>query len=77
MDAIEAPLFKPCTRSGRVVTARENGDLWFQDQNGDKYRFVGELRFDRATRLSQTFAGHVSRVGLTEFEWLRLAAPSG
>ncbi len=46
----------------------------FQDEDMNKYEWIGELKTEHAQRAAEEFGRSLSRVGLTESEWLRLKA---
>lgn len=54
-------------------TRESDGTFTFQpeDQNGEKARWIADLREAHAMRLIQKIASQLSRVGLDEFEWQR------
>jgi len=52
----------------------QKGKFYFQDTDQKKYTWVGELKHKHALRISNVFAGNLSRVGVDESEWLRLHA---
>jgi hypothetical protein len=58
-----------------VVASRENRLYYFESVGNLPYEWLGELRFEQAQRVAQTFATKLSRVGLDESEWLRRMAP--
>lgn len=49
----------------------------FTDTNDIKYRWIGELKADKAQRILNEFAAQLSRVGINESEVLRRAYQSG
>lgn len=58
----------------QVVLATEQGGDWIfetRDNNVDHLRWIGDLKTDFAHRVANMFASEISRVGLTESEWLR------
>lgn len=64
--------FESNEENNGIVTAYEdNGSYFFEDANGEEYKWLGELRNDHALRLSNRFSAKLSRVGLDESEWLR------
>lgn len=64
--------FSP-NQSTQIVLAKKEGtgELFFEDTNGRKYRWIDQLRASHAQRAVEKFASDLSRVGLTESEWLR------
>ena len=70
--------FNPASEKEEVVIAKEeNGSYYFSDANDNRYKWMGELRFEHAQRISNEFAANISRVGLDESEWLRLWKTKG
>ncbi|PHS04625.1 MAG: hypothetical protein COA78_16290 [Blastopirellula sp.] len=68
--------FKPDIGSGEVLAyTDEQGDLVFEDIVGSKYYWADQLRTSHAQRAVEQFASDLSRVGLTESEWLRRLEP--
>lgn len=64
--------FRPSQDGKQVITAEEHNDSFcFSDIANKKYKWIGELRFEQAQRISNDFAANVARVGLDESEWLR------
>ncbi|MFA7279555.1 MAG: response regulator receiver domain [Sterolibacterium sp.] len=59
-----------------VVAAEKKGEAnWiFKSVDGAFYEWLGQLKPDHAQRAAEQFASQLSRVGLTESEWLRLSA---
>ena len=61
-----------------MVTARVDAENYYfiaEPQNAaqppKRYKWIGELRLERAISLSNDFAAELARVGFTESEWLR------
>lgn len=50
------------------------GRLIFDDAGKNRYEWIGELKTEHAQRVAEEFGRTLSRVGLTESEWLRLKA---
>ena len=67
--------FRPDGDLKRII-ARENdeNEYFFEDICGRKYYWIGQLRTSHAQDAVERFSGNISRVGLTESEWLRLLA---
>ncbi|MBL6995869.1 response regulator receiver domain [Desulfobacula sp.] len=60
----------------KMVAAKEDavaGYLYLDDKK-NKYQWVAQLKPDHAQRAAEQFARELSRVGLTESEWLNLGA---
>lgn len=60
-------------QSAQMVLAKaaDGGELFFEDANGKTYQWIDQLRASHAQRAVEKFASDLSRVGLTESEWLR------
>jgi len=65
--------FKPTNGSDRI-NANQLENEWLVTSNGTNYRWVGELRYTKALAIVHYVATNTSRVGVDEFEWLRLQA---
>jgi hypothetical protein len=52
----------------------DDGRFIFKDAKGCKYEWIAELKTEHAQRAAEEFGRMLSRVGLTESEWLRLKA---
>lgn len=52
----------------------ENDRFIFKDENGKDYEWIAELKTEHAQRAAEQFGRELSRVGLTESEWLRIKA---
>ncbi len=46
----------------------------FEDEDDKKYEWIAELKTEHAQRAAEQFGRELSRVGLTESEWLRIQA---
>ncbi len=67
-----ATKFTPEKASQEVVAGKdENDELYFTDSEGKRYYWIDQLRTSHAQRAVERFASDLSRVGLTESEWLR------
>lgn len=67
-------LFAPARASEREILARRRKNGRFFAATGVKktsYRWIADLKPDHAQRVANDFAYKISRVGLTESEWLR------
>ena len=63
----------------KQIIASENSEndeneFFFEDICRRKYYWIGQLRASHAQDAVERFSGNISRVGLTESEWLRLLA---
>lgn len=52
----------------------DEGRFIFEDDGKNKYEWIAELKTEHAQRAAEEFGRTLSRVGLTESEWLRLKA---
>ena len=61
---------------GDVVSASKNdaAQFIFKDDNENGYEWIAELKTAHAQRAAEQFGHELSRVGLTESEWLRIRA---
>ncbi|MDD9973272.1 MAG: response regulator receiver domain [Candidatus Poribacteria bacterium] len=67
--------FAPDGKTQQVITKSENsGEDYFIDKGSKKYTWIDQLRTSHAQRAVEKLARELSRVGLTEAEWLRLLA---
>ena len=61
-----------------VYANKDNTDdtdrLIFEDEDVKKYEWIAELKTEHAQRAAEQFGRELSRVGLTESEWLRIKA---
>ena len=53
---------------------REEGQFFFRDEDKKDYEWIAELKTEHAQRVAEQFGRELSRVGLTESEWLRIKA---
>ena len=65
--------FKPKNGTDRI-NAHLWKKEWLVESNGINYQWVGELRYTKALAIVHYVTANTSRVGLDEFEWLRLQA---
>lgn len=67
--------FDPNENLKIIIARTDNQDeLYFEDIRGNRYYWIGQLRTSHAQDAVGRFASNISRVGLTESEWLRLLA---
>jgi hypothetical protein len=52
----------------------DNDRFIFKDEDGNDYEWIAELKTEHAQRDAEQFGRELSRVGLTESEWLRIKA---
>ena len=65
--------FSPDKKGKRVLAKKSNGSVSeFVDTNKKRYYWIDQLKVPQAQRAIETLASDLSRVGLTESEWLRL-----
>lgn len=64
--------FSPDATSSKVTPIAENDEVYFIDVDEKKYEWVSQLRPSHAQRSIEMFSSDLSRVGLTESEYLRL-----
>ncbi len=63
------------TGADAVCPTKDNqGRFIFEDEGKNKYEWIAELKTEHAQRAAEEFGRTLSRVGLTESEWLRLKA---
>lgn len=76
---IETEIFRPSSDAPDAVRAsKPDGEFIFESENSTskrRFRWVAELKREQAQRDILGFTSNMSRVGLDEFEWLRLSAP--
>ena len=59
---------------GRSITALQDDlqkDFYFEDQDGERFVWQGELKSEYAQRVAHTFAASLGRIAVDESEWLR------
>ena len=65
--------FKPDSATKKVMAIGDDaGNLNFTCIDNHRYKWIAQLKPDHAQRAAEQFARDLSRVGLTESEWLRL-----
>jgi len=63
------------TGADSVCAAKDDeGRFIFEDEGKSKYEWIAELKTEHAQHAAEVFGRTLSRVGLTESEWLRLKA---
>lgn len=65
--------FKPIEGNDRI-NLQYSDHKWTIESNGISYQWIGELRYPKALAIAHHVAANASRVGIDEFEWLRLQA---
>ena len=64
--------FSPDGTTQEIVAKLDSsGESFFEERDGKKFYWVDQLRASHAQRAVERFASDLSRVGLTEAEWLR------
>lgn len=64
--------FKPAHRDREIIArVAKTGRFFKATGRGSTYRWVADLKPDHAQRVANDYAYKISRVGLTESEWLR------
>jgi hypothetical protein len=68
--------FAPRPSEKRIMARRgKNGRFFKASGTRARYRWVADLKAEHAQRVANDFAYQLSRVGLTESEWLRRLMP--
>ncbi len=62
--------FKPKTNNNPVLAKNEDG-AWYFDGGELKFEWICDLKIPQAQRIANEYAAKISRVGLTESEWIR------
>ena len=57
-----------------IANKDESNRFVFKDVDNNRYEWIAELKTEHAQRAAEEFGRELSRVGLTESEWLRLKA---
>ena len=68
--------FKPGT-DAVCADKNDTNRFIFKDEKGKDYEWIAELKTEHAQRAAEQFGRELSRVGLTESEWLRIKAKKG
>lgn len=64
--------FSPSGDPSQTVRGiRESDNVCFKADDGSRYLWIGELKFEQAQRIVNKYAAMRSRVGVEESEWLR------
>lgn len=73
VSSVLVSIFKSGTDA--VLAAQGNTDRpIFEDADTKQFEWIAELKIEHAQRAAEQFARELSRVGLTESEWLRIKA---
>lgn len=75
LSEIDLPGFAPARGLQTIDAAWLSGSWVFEDISRVRYVWVGSLRLDKAHRLLHSVANAAGRIGVDEFEFLRLNAP--
>ncbi len=63
------------TRTDTVIAISDDSDRFvFEDESDVEFEWIAELKTEHAQRAAEQFGRDISRVGLTESEWLRIKA---
>ncbi len=65
--------FKPGSRD-RIFAQKWRGEWRMRASTGRSYRWVGDLRREKGQSIVHRVATNTSRIGIDEFEWLRMQA---
>ena len=63
--------FKPIAGGTEVKAVMNQGSAMFTTSDSKRFQLVAELKHAHYQRLANQLATQISRVGLTESEWLR------
>ncbi len=64
--------------AGDVIVAQKDGDSYlFKDERGRVLEWIGDLDDMKAQRFASDIGASMHRVGVDDFEWLRLGASGG
>lgn len=55
----------------RLIKSKKEGDKYYFQSNGKRFRWIAELKNDQSQRIVNNFAAKLSRVGTDDYEWLR------
>ncbi|TXK36459.1 hypothetical protein FVR03_17775 [Pontibacter qinzhouensis] len=68
--------FKPHAGDKEIKATLDSNNIFSLKDSAEmkQYRWVGELKFPQAQRIVNKFGSQISRVGLTESDWLRRMA---
>ena len=70
--AFEFPVQRP---DEKVIKAKPQGESFvFKTPDGKKFTWIAEMKYEQIQRVAHEFASRLTRVGLNEYEWLRLRA---
>ncbi len=71
-------VFTSDAQSEQIVAHRDDESRkWIFRGAASQYIWAADLKFEYAQRIANRYAAHVARVGVDEYEWLRLTARSG
>jgi hypothetical protein len=69
--------FTPRNGAGVVIAERDGAGFWLVADDGKRYEWVGQLKAAHAQRLANNVGQALSRVGLSEAEWVRVMCERG
>lgn len=64
-------IFSPRSGENSIFAYREDGDIYFKDNENGKFIFILQLKDVHALREIHEYASNLARIGLTESDWLR------
>lgn len=64
-------IFSPKSGENSIFAYREDGDIYFKDDENGKFIFILQLKDVHALREIHEYASNLARIGLTESDWLR------
>lgn len=66
--------FRPSSRTKTVLAERSerNGDFYFEDEAGQKFIWIAQMKQRRALRASENIGRQMTRIGFDEFEPFRV-----
>ncbi len=67
--------FVPDATRKCVLANTDEANIYFMNDSECKYLFIAQLKDLHTQRIVHKYANHISRVGLTESEWLRRCSP--
>ena len=63
------------SQNERIIKAeQQEGSFVFKTTDEQKFTWIAEMKYEQIQRVAHEFASKLSRVGLNEYEWLRLRA---
>lgn len=74
MSALRLANFVPDAEAQEVLATRSTDHWSFVDDKDRQYRWLGDMRLDRAHKMLHTLATAAGRIGIDEYEYLRNAS---